>query len=433
MHMINNENSLLSMRVSQAGAYVLIILVLALESCFFFLSIVPDGIYRLCNYHIKYLTSLLALVGMFGLLCSRHIGARRYMFAMPLAAFVLMCFVLVLASTIHYNESLLSVIQVAFPCLCIPLLYFSLHETVVNQSMYKFLINATIIFAFVFAAIALLQSLGLPLMKNDINGVDVVSSRNGRDRIIWTGDFVAFGAVLALGRAYSTRRYRALSITAFSVMVFELFWVAQTRFLLIALVFTATFGFVIKGKSRTMKIVFVVVAAVLIAVLFSDDLMAALFPSELDLSSDLRLGAYPYYWSHSLDMGLFGLGYIPDGSLHSYLLSMVYAAGSLRGAITDIGIVGYIARYGVCGAVVLALSIGCLVKGYHDRNKSTFSVGRNVEAWMALAFFIATSPTMAITDPQRLFYLPVLALLLEHALTCRPIQSSASKDLADRQ
>lgn len=418
--MMKNEKGLLNMRLSQVCAYVLILLVLALESCLFFLSVVPDGFFRFCNYHIKYLTSLLALVGMLVFLCSRDMGRRRYMFAMPLLAFVLMCLALVFASTIYYNESFLSVIQVAAPCLCIPLLYFSLHETVVNQSMYKFLVNATIMFGFIYATVALLQSIGLPLMKNDINGVDVVSLRSGRDRIIWTGDFVAFGAVLALGRAYSTRKRRALCLIAFFVMVFELFWVAQTRFLLIALVFTAAFGFVIKGKSRTMKVIFVVAAAVLIAFLFSDDLMAVLFPSELDLSSDLRLGAYPYYWSHALDMGLFGLGYIPDGSLHSYLLSMVYTAGSLRGAITDIGIVGYIARYGISGAVILALGIGCFIKGYHDRDKMTFSLGQNVEAWMALAFFIATSPTMAITDPQRIVYLPMLALLLEHALTYAP-------------
>ena len=35
---------------------------------------------------------------------------------------------------------------------------------------------------------------------------------------------------------------------------------------------------------------------------------------------------------------------------------------------------------------------------------------------MVLTYFIVTSPTMAITDAQRIFYLPVLALLVEHAL-----------------
>ena len=69
--MMKNEKGLLNMRLSQVCAYVLILLVLALESCLFFLSVVPDGFFRFCNYHIKYLTSLLALVGMLVFLCSR--------------------------------------------------------------------------------------------------------------------------------------------------------------------------------------------------------------------------------------------------------------------------------------------------------------------------------------------------------------------------
>jgi hypothetical protein len=413
---MNERNaSFMNMRVSYVGACILIILVLALESCLFFLAFIPDSFFRICNYHIKYLTAFLALITGVIALCAPGGRQAQYMFAVPILSFVLMCIALVFASTIYYDESILQVMKTALPFFCVPLLYFSLHETVTNERMYRFLINAAIGFALVFALVALFESFGLSIMKSSIAGAEVVSMRGGRARIIWSGDFVSFGAVLALGKVFSSKERRAFNIIAFALMTIELLWVAQTRFLIIALVITTAFGFVIKGGSHTFKILAVSFAFILVSILYSDSLMAALFPSELDISSELRLGAYPYYWSHSFDMGLFGLGYIPGDSPHAVLLSMIYTVGARRGAITDIGIVGYIARYGMCGVLVLVIGLHCLISGYRHRNKCSFSLGRNTEAWMALVFFIAISPTMAITDSQRIFYLPILCLLLEHA------------------
>jgi hypothetical protein len=95
---------------------------------------------------------------------------------------------------------------------------------------------------------------------------------------------------------------------------------------------------------------------------------------------------------------------------------MVTTSGFERGDITDIGIVGYLARYGICGAAVLVLSIVYFFRAVKNRDKASFTMSTNIEAWMVLALFVAISPTMAITDAQRIFYLPMVALLVEHAL-----------------
>lgn len=412
---VQNDSSVLSMRVVDALSYLLVVIVLACECSLFFLAVLPDSFFELCGYHAKYLTSLFTVIGaLVALLFSdRMKKLSGYAFGMPILAFVLMCIIMAIVSSFGYGIGLRCVLMVAMPFICVPLLYFALHGMVEDNGLYRFFVNATIFFAFVYAVLCILESFGGGFM-NEV--YQYTSLRNDRIRIIVSGDFVTFGAVLALGRAFSSRKGRVRNTIAFAVMLFELYWVAQTRYLLVGIAVAAAFGFIFSGKSKVLKIILIIFAALLMASQFSADIIRFFFPSELDVSGVARANAYPYYWGHGFDLGLFGLGYIPSGVAQSSILAMVTTSGFERGDITDIGIVGYLARYGICGAAVLVLSIVYFFRAVKNRDKASFTMSTNIEAWMVLALFVAISPTMAITDAQRIFYLPMVALLVEHAL-----------------
>lgn len=407
------------MKANDAFAYLLIIIMLACECSLFYLSFLPDSFFEVCGYNAKYLSSAFAVLGFLAVfpLAGRMSKRRGFAFGIPIASFVIMCVVMAFVSSFVYNIELRAVLLVAMPSICMPLLYFALNGMVANEGLYDFFIGAMIFFAAAYAILCLLEAMGVSIMNE---AYQYTSLRNGRLRVIVSGDFVTFGAVLALGRAFATKKHRVLNFGLFAIMAFEVYWVAQTRFLIIGLAAAVSVGFVIGGRNKTVKILLLVFTVIMVFSQFSSQLTAILFPSELSASSTARVNAYSYYWSHAADLGIFGIGFIPSGSSRSFLLDMVTTFGFERGDITDIGIVGYLARYGICGAAVLVMAIIWFLRTVGRRDRETFRVGANPEAWMTLALFVAICPTMAITDAQRIFYLPIVALMVEHAVTSRP-------------
>lgn len=408
------SGGLLETPVSMTLFYILVILVLGAECSLFFLTVVPEAFFRLNNYLVKYVTSLLAIIGFLAIaiLHLRDETKRHFIFGIPIALFIIMCIGISITSSLHYQIAPRSVFAYALPMISVPLLYWALHDSTESNRLYSFLLNATIVFASCYALICILQSFGIPLMNDSYQSFGV---RNDRLRLIYSGDFISFGAVLALGLAYGTSRHRAIHITLFLLMLFELYWVAQTRFFFLGLGIAAVIGFVIKGKSRTIKVLLVLVVSVLAFISYSGSLLSFFFPDDpaLRLSTSARLEAYSFYSAHSMDMGIFGLGFIPYDSQYFNLIRANIDIG--HGGIDDIGIVEYFSRYGFCGLGVLMLSTICFFKAFRKRHRQ-LSFSHNPEAWMTLSYFIALAPTMAITDPQRIFFLPYLALLVEHAL-----------------
>lgn len=418
-----NGNSILHAQISDLALCVFVPIVLMLECSLFFLNIFPSGFYALCSYHNKYLVSVIAVIGV---ICAFLVGERRgiraqYVFGQTIAAFCLVCIMMAVVSALFYGTSLRSTMAVAIPFICVPLLYFALHGIVEKERIYDYFISTAIVVATIYSILCLMESFGFDIMNDDYQFAGV---RSERLRIIVSGDFVAFGSVLALARFFSDENHRVVYFLACALMVFELYWVAQTRMLLVGIAVAAAFGFIIVGKSKTIKALLVAFVAFLIISVFSSELTAILFPAELEFSSSARENAYPFYFSHVLDMGVFGLGYIPSSSPYSAILEVNRESINYHGAITDIGIVGYIAQYGISGVVLLAIGLVIFVRRFKERDKRTFFLGSNPEAWMLLAFFFTTSLTMAITDSQRIFYLPVIALLVEHALSNHAIVNS---------
>lgn len=407
----------LELKVDDIAFYLFGLTILLLECSLFYLKLLPSTFFKACGYNLKTASILLIMAALFFYLITSLRGSSHssYKFGTSILVFSGMCLVLCIVSSFVYDAAFFSVFSVALPFIVVPLAYFLLHEMVEDEAKYSFIISAFIAIAALYSVICILESAGLSLMDSNYQ---YMSFRDGRLRLVMSGDFVAVGMVLALGRVFRTGKMRVLNCGLALLMAVELYWVAQTRFLLIGVFAAATVGFVISGKNKAFKVVLVFLALVLLSSQFSNQISSVLFPDELNVSSTARVNAYSYYWMHAYDLGLFGLGYIPSGSPHSTLLAMITTSGFERGDITDIGIVGYFARYGLLGLVSLAILVYQFIRLFQHRvNKHPFS--GNPEAWMVLAFVVAISPTMAITDPQRILYLPFVVLLIEHALTCK--------------
>ena len=415
---MRTRGGIFELRVSDLSVYVFTIILLALECSLFFLDIIPTSFFRISSYTSKYFISAIILVGTFFTLTITR-NKSNYIFAIPILAFSTMCLIITIASSVFYHSSISRIFLTALPYITVPLLYFVLHDITQDERMYIFFIKTFIAFALIYAIFCILQSFDFAVMNTEFQNL---SMRAGRIRLLMSGDFITFGALITLGMIYSSEKSRAIYITLFAIMFFELFWVAQTRIELIGLSVCVISGFILKAKRPALRIILVLLISLLLFSQFSEIISTAFFPSKTDVSSFARLNAYEYYWPHAMDMGFFGLGYIPE-IFSQGMFGLVWYGNTARGDITDIG---YLARYGICGAIVLALGIVWLVRAIIRRNKKHFSLDANPEAWMALVYLIVVSPIISFTDVQRIFYLPIVGLLIEHALVSPSIRNSTT-------
>lgn len=418
---MRTRGGIFELRVSDLSVYVFTIILLALECSLFFLDIIPTSFFRISSYTSKYFISAIILVGTFFTLTITR-NKSNYIFAIPILAFSTMCLIITIASSVFYHSSISRIFLTALPYITVPLLYFVLHDITQDERMYIFFIKTFIAFALIYAIFCILQSFDFAVMNTEFQNL---SMRAGRIRLLMSGDFITFGALITLGMIYSSEKSRAIYITLFAIMFFELFWVAQTRIELIGLSVCVISGFILKAKRPALRIILVLLISLLLFSQFSEIISTAFFPSKTDVSSFARLNAYEYYWPHAMDMGFFGLGYIPE-IFSQGMFGLVWYGNTARGDITDIGVIGYLARYGICGAIVLALGIVWLVRAIIRRNKKHFSLDANPEAWMALVYLIVVSPIISFTDVQRIFYLPIVGLLIEHALVSPSIRNSTT-------
>lgn len=402
--------------ISHLSVYASIFLMVLLECSLFYLSIVPQFVFTFANYNAKYASSAIVLLGLLYVVAVPQFRSSPYIFWAPIAAFSAMCFVTAVVSAEFYGSSITASLVRASPYILVPLCYFTLHSVVRDNVLYNYFVGALIWIPAIYALFCILQASGVAVMDPEFQ---YMSYRSGRLRLIMSGDVIAFGAVVALGRILSDRTANFKYVAPLICMVFELLWVAQTRFLVIGVLVSSVWGILVKGKRRKIKVVAVALAIGVIALRYSNQFNELLFPEELNTSSVARVNAYRYYWSHFTDMKVLGLGYVPPTS-GAGMFGLVWDYyGEARGDITDIGVVGYLARYGICGALVMILAITAACRQYLKHRVECLSEQFHVEAWMALMFIVAISPTMAVTDSQRIFFLPVSVILVERALTSK--------------
>lgn len=429
-----NQKKLRSIKIESIVLYLGIITVLLLESSLLYLNIIPSQVYSFSNYGVKYFTCGIALVLAVIKVLSNAASARKGVkaiaspFAPVVYAILFLGLITSIVSVLHYGYSFITVFKISYAFTFIPLIYIGFHSLVENKRNYDFLVFSIIGIATLFALVCLLRSFGFKI-TNDLV-IPAFGFRNDRIRILVSGDFVAMGAVLAMGRVFGKeKKGRIFAFLCLVICSFELYWVAQTRAILVAIIIVVGCAFIIQGKSRGVRIFSAALIALLFLSHFSNSIFAFLFPSELSFSTDARLGAYSYYARHAVDMGLLGIGYVPYS--FGSIMSMIVATGSsARGDITDIGIVGYYGRYGILGIALLIFIIYTIIKKIIIcRDKPNFRFDINMEAWLLLFYVIAISPTMAISDTQRILFIPILLLLLDRALNVNAYSFDMESDM----
>lgn len=408
---------------SKTDLRLVIVILLLLECSAFFLRGLPEIFFKLANYNAKYLSSMVVAFVILVLFMAPRFRSETYLFKVLVLAFSAMCALTAFMSALFYSVDIVDAAVRAFPYIIMPLTYFALHSVVEDERDYSFLVEAAILIPGCYAVLCLVQATGAAIMNSDFQ---YMSYRADRLRLVMSGDVVAFGAAVALGRFVSIKQRRLTHGALLGVMLLELYWVAQTRFLLIGMIAVAGVTFLLKLRKQALYAAVLVVVCVGTYLKYYELLFAELLPTEADTSSVARINAYSYYMTHFYDMGIVGLGYVPDNP-DSWLFGLVWDYyGEPRGDITDIGVVGFLARYGLAGLAVLVVGIWNVGKEVLRRLGNADVFTSHIEAWTVSVLFISISPTMAITDSQRIFFLPLTLLLVEHALTKGDLLVTAS-------
>ena len=201
---------LLELKVNDIAFILFSLTILLLECSLFYLKLLPSTFFKICGYNLKTASVLLIMMALFIYLITSLRGNSHssYKFGASILVFSGMCFILCIVSSFAYDAVFINVFSVALPFIVVPLAYFLLHEMVEDEAKYSFIISAFIVIASLYSVICILESAGLSLMDSNYQ---YASFRDGRLRLVMSGDFVAVGMVLALGRVFRFGKMRALN------------------------------------------------------------------------------------------------------------------------------------------------------------------------------------------------------------------------------
>lgn len=185
-------------------------------------------------------------------------------------------------------------------------------------------------------------------------------------------------------------------------------YTCQTRVVSIMLICTLILVWGMSKTGRKFSIlnrVVIVIMAVL--VITAPTYFADYFDSSTG-SVYARLYAYDFFFSEFKSNPLLGIGLLPDDKTNNTIFQVLH--GNLGYAnLTDVGITGYLAQFGIVGIVFLIAFIYLIIRILKKcKIKGT-------KYWMVKAcsiYMLASCSTLSIFDIQRIVILPVILYLL---------------------
>lgn len=403
-----------------------VLLVLA-ESSFYFLNVFPSSLYSICSYHGKTLTTILTLVGIILIVFGGRtlsINKRAFPFKYEILVLAAVGIIVAFFSMLIYGLTPVQTLSTNYALICVPFLYFVLLSVFRwDSSLYKRFTTIVILICAIYAALSLLQafaySSGLVFMNMDYQ---YISQRGYGARLIMTGDIIAFGAVLTIGELLKPARKKSLLlIAALAIDVLELVLVAQTRVLIFGVILAALVGYYISAsKGKALRGLLIIAFVIVYYLVGMQGLLDSLFSDNLIYSTTARIEAYQYYFNHMFDNGVIGIGVIPADS---YMYD-IYGSTYTRGGVSDIGILGFFSTFGMLGVVSFALIAIKLFRLLFASPACFEMMRRYPEAYVLTAFFFATSLTLALSNPQRVFFLPALLAIVSAAATSASAKQS---------
>lgn len=334
-------------------------------------------------------------------------------FNVHIALFIVLCLVEIIISKVAYNQEMLDIVVTVLYCFSI-VIYFIINyfwKVEMLDYLKKIFIYISLVLSIILIAqMILYENFSLKFLNINFEN----RLRFGEVRIEVGAYLICIGSIIAFSEIISNKcKNKKIYIITFCLDLIYIVYVSKTRGYLVALLIPTMSMLFISMRGITRKFKFTIII-IFTSILFMNlpimEKYKALEKND-EGSTWVRKKAIEFYIEQIKEKPLFGMGIInvTDSNDDNYSL--------IRGPYNkfyreDIGIIGFTNGFGIIG---LALYISIIYRVfkiiiYNFKSKIIYD---NLYKFGLFVFLCITTPTLICLDPERIYYLAFILILIE--------------------
>lgn len=286
-----------------------------------------------------------------------------------------------------------------------------------KKDLSKFVINTVLYCSLILSLLFVLQayiynSFGMSFLHiTEYTSFSQIEIRSFGIRLTAPSTLIVFSTIMSWGYIMGSQkswRENKMHLLNFFTGLFYVIYTCQTRVVTAMSILTIllTWGMSKSGRKYSIFNRIIILVMSIIAII-SPNYFADYFDSSTG-SVYARLYAYDHFLSAFKSNPLFGIGLLPDDKTNSIISEVLH--GKLGYAnLTDVGVTGFLAQFGIIGIIFLITFIYLTI-----RNLKNCEI-KETKYWMvkaSLIYMLVTCTTLSVFDPQRIVILPVIIYLL---------------------
>ena len=317
-------------------------------------------------------------------------------------------------TTLRYgnSQSFIVTVQASLFCLIPAIVSFAFINIEKKDAAADFMVEWIIKIGTVCSIVAIIAYFLLVTSGSNFFNLDVENYsfiRNGRPHYM-VGAMIVVPATVFLWNKLITKEINTSVVLGFIINCIHVFYIGQTRTLMAYVLITFGVSF-IGAKKRNKAVRFFIIFGSIILYILSEFNSFSTITGELITNNSVvyRLEAISFYTQQIAKNPILGMGFV--GNTNTQLNTLLYGAYN-RYYRTDVGLIGFVNGVGILGLIWF---IAFVIYGFMRINR-TKNHYQNDYIWLCtfsfLIFATISSINLFIIDSYRLFYFPILALLI---------------------
>lgn len=345
-----------------------------------------------------------------------------------------------IGTIVNFHQSIFSTFLAGYYFLIV-ILYYVYSKILTDWKDWQNFTKVTAIFSVIFSITKLVQSfiyvkfnILLLHLNSNLDQHTATSMRfvsHGFTRIPSVADFTFFGTLLILVCMITKKDVFSQKIEYGMVLVnvMCIFLVGQTRiYMVLSMVIIVLYLVKIAYEKFGLDFYYLMMVILIIPIVYLayKGIIKLFFSSgSRSVSLSIRLEAIDYFWNHLTLNKWFSMGFARD-DLYSGLLHGKYIDNNLQIIqfnFDDVGMIGFIGRFGVLGIINVSLYAVVLVRAF-VKSKMKYATT------LIMVIVIGSWVSISLYDPQRIFYLPILLAYLNFLAFAKDDQGSMNGEFS---
>ncbi|WP_445506444.1 hypothetical protein [Niallia sp. 03190] len=402
----NNEKTKLNVNI----LYLSTILIFIFETQFFGLQ----NIEFLNGYNSKGQKVIIDII-IISTIIIMSILSKKYklMFNNFLIFFLIIVILEIFNSLLKYHYSIKTII-ILFNYTILIFSYYIFATFIREKKNKETFLNIIMIFSIINSMVFIVQYLLFSKVGTIINPLQVYMRFN-TVRITLSEGFINLAIIISFALLINKKRKKTffIPLLTFFVCIFELVVVQKTRMAIVCVIVSCLIILLIRYIKNVRKLIFIIACSLILLFISSKTVIFQNYLSTINdplyqYSADARTGAREFYLAKWEDNFFLGRGFI-EGSPNSSTFALLHGINGYFNR-TDVGIIGYIDNFGFVGIVWLVLIFLSILRVLYC-NRALITA--NLEIIGLFIYFILTSSTLIVMDPQRIIGLPIFLALID--------------------